>query len=615
MIDEKVADSSAAPGGQRPPAARRIQDAVIRLAGNSQDGIQAIGGFLARLAGRTDKDVMTYMTIPATISGGPSIYQVRLGTGEVLSAGDDVDILVAFYQHSYNDHIATLRDGGILIYDSDGVQPDLSQKRYRSVGVPITSQTVEAIGGTAKDKGKNMFVLGLLARMFDLDVPKLEAMLQGYYKSKGEDVIRNVLGAFNAGYGYDIGKLTDTFEFERSASKTTRRQIVTDGNQAVAYGALAAGIRFGAGYPITPWSSIMEILRAELPKYGGTFVQAEDELAAMAMACGASYAGYLSLTGTSGPGLSLKTEALGWAVMAEMPVVVIDVQRGGPSTGLPTNVEQSDLNIACFGGHGDSPRIVLAPSSVEDCFYTTIEAAKLAREYSCPVVVLTDQALATRFETWEMPDLEKLIQELPLNLSPRGPSYKPYENTTDGIAHHAPPGTPMVDGKYPVVTGLEHDEAGHPASRPANHVMMVAKRRRKLQVLASRLPRAEPYGSPEGNVLLVGWGSSQGPIREAVDKARAKGESVSALHIRYLQPLQPGVGEILEGFNHIFVVELNDEGLYGYGQLGALLRARYCNDKIRGINKTDGLPFKVREILNGVAEKLKQDSEAALSTT
>ncbi len=606
MIDGKVADSASSQGANPSQKPRRIQDTVIRLAGNSQDGIQAIGGFLARLAGRTDKDVMTYMTIPATISGGPSIYQVRLGTGEVLSAGDDVDVLVAFYQHSYNDHVNTLRDGGILIYDSDNVQPDPNQKRYRAAGVPITGLTVEAIGGTAKDKGKNMFVLGLLARMFDLDVPKLETMLQGYYKGKGEDVIRNVLGAFNAGYGYSIGQVTDTFEFVAPAGKKTARQIVTDGNQAVAYGALTAGVRFGAGYPITPWSSIMEILRAELPKYGGIFVQAEDELAAIAMACGASYAGYVALTGTSGPGLSLKTEALGWAVMAEMPVVIVDVQRGGPSTGLPTNVEQSDLNIACYGGHGDSPRIVLAPASVEDCFYTAMEAVKLAREYSCPVILLTDQALATRFETWDMPDFAALVQDILPKFEPHGPNYKPYENSTDGIAHHAPPGTPMVDGKYPIVTGLEHDEAGHPASRPANHVMMVAKRRRKLQVLASRLPKPTVFGPPEGKVLLIGWGSTQGPIREAVEKARAAGESVSALTLRYLQPLQPGIKEILDGFSHVFVVEINDEGLYGYGQLAGVLRATFCDAKIRGINKTDGLPFKVREILSGVEQKLKE---------
>src|SRR5438876_1712740 len=230
------------PGGSAvaAPVSKTIQDVVIRFAGNSQDGIQAIGGFLARLAGRTEKDVMTYMTIPATISGGPSIYQVRLGTGEVLSAGDDVDILVAFYQHSYKDHVGTLRDGGILIYDTDNVQPDPNEKRFRAVGVPITSLTVEAIGGTAKDKGKNMFVLGLMARMFDLDVPKLEAMLQGYYKGKGDDVIRSVQGAFHAGYGYDIGKIVETFKFAPPVAPTGKKKVVTDGNQAIAYGALAA---------------------------------------------------------------------------------------------------------------------------------------------------------------------------------------------------------------------------------------------------------------------------------------------------------------------------------------------------------------------------------------
>lgn len=584
--------------------AQPIQDAVIRFAGNSQDGIQAIGGFLARLAGRTDKDVMTYMTIPATISGGPSIFQVRLGTGEVLSAGDEVDILVAFYQHSYQNHIATLRNGGLLIYDSDAVQPEPNPTRYRALGVPISSQTVEAIGGTGKDKGKNMFVLGLVARLFDLDRTKLEAMLDAYYRNKGDDVVRRVLGAFHAGYAYNLGSLIEEYRFAGTTVRSERQRVVMDGNQALAYGAIAAGIRFGAGYPITPWSTVMEVLRAELPKYGGIFVQAEDELAAIAMACGASYAGHLALTGTSGPGISLKSEAIGWAVMAEIPIVIVDVQRGGPSTGLPTNVEQSDLNLACYASHGDAPRIVLAPADVEDCFYTMIEAARLARDYSCPVIVLTDQALATRVETFPTPDFSRCVCDLSPSFEPRGPNFKPYANTPDGIAHHAPPGTPMVDGKYPVVTGLEHDELGHPASRPANHIMMVAKRRRKLQVLAERLPRPEVYGPAEGNVLLVGWGSTRGPIREAVDRARAEGESVSALHIRYLNPLPPGIGEILEGFHHIFVVELNDEGLYGYGQLAALLRARFCNDKIRGINKTDGLPFKVREILDQMRRKL-----------
>ncbi len=610
MINEKVAEPAAASNKPANTSPRVVKDAVIRLAGNSQDGIQAIGGFLARLAGRTDKDVMTYMTIPATISGGPSIFQVRLGTGEVLSAGDEVDLLVAFYQHSYRDHIDTLRDDGILLYDTDQVKPEASTKRMRAIGVPITSRTIEAIGGTAKDKGKNMFVLGLLARMFDLDVPKLEQMLTAYYKGKGEDVARNVLLAFHAGYGYS---LTETFAFRPATTRTTRGQVVTDGNQAVVYGALAAGVRFGGGYPITPSSTIMEILRQELPKYGGLFVQAEDELAAVAMTCGASYAGYTALTCTSGPGVSLKSEALGWAVMAEIPMVLVDVQRGGPATGLPTNVEQSDLNIARYGSHGDSPRIVIAPCSVEDCFYTTIEAVNLARAYSCPVIVLSDQALATRVETWERPDFKKCVQDISPNFATRGPNFKPYDNAGDGIAHHAPPGTPIADGKYPVVTGLEHDEYGHPAARPANHAMMVAKRRRKLKLLESKLPPPEMHGPNEGNVLLVGWGSTRGPIQEAVDRARAAGESVSAVHLRYLMPLQPGIKEIMEAFNHVFVVELNDEGMYGYGQLAGILRASFCDARIRGINKTDGLPFKVREILERMHQMIKETKNPVLA--
>ena len=252
MTENSSGNSTGTGGIASVPNKQIVQDVVIRFAGNSQDGIQSIGGLLARLAGRTEKDVMTYMTIPATISGGASIFQVRLGTGDVLSAGDDVDILVAFYQHSYKDNIQTLRKGGILLYDSDNVQPDPNDKHFRSVGVPITSRTVEAIGGTAKDKGKNMFVLGLIARTFDLDMPKLETMLQAGYGRKGEDVIRNILGAFHGGYAYDIGKLMETFEFRPQADRAGKKKVVTDGNQAIAYGAIAAGVRFGAAYPITP---------------------------------------------------------------------------------------------------------------------------------------------------------------------------------------------------------------------------------------------------------------------------------------------------------------------------------------------------------------------------
>jgi 2-oxoglutarate ferredoxin oxidoreductase subunit alpha len=369
------------------------------------------------------------------------------------------------------------------------------------------------------------------------------------------------------------------------------------GNEALGYGLIAAGVRFGAAYPITPWSEIMELLRRELPKYGGTFVQCEDEIAAISMAIGASWAGRVAVTGSSGPGLSLKQEALGWAIMAEVPLIVVDVQRGGPSTGLPTSVEQSDLNIACFGGHGDAPRVVIAPAGVEDCFYTAIEAVNMARKYNIPVLILSDQAIATRIEAFAEPNLEKLCQDISPDLS-TVQEYTPYDlDTVTGVTPRKVAGTRILDGKYPVASGLEHDEMGHPTASPKLHTEMTAKRRRKLQNLAAELPVPQVYGPPEGNLLLVGWGSTQGPLREAVDRARAAGDSVSAVQIRYINPLPPGLENIFAGFNHVYVVEMNDEGVYGYGQLAAVLRARFCDAKIRGLNKTDGLTWRVREIL------------------
>jgi len=593
-----MSDSNATSGVSADvPGRSKKSEVVIRFAGNSQDGIQAIGGFLARLAGRSAQEVMTFMTIPSTISGGPSIFQVRIGSGEVLSAGDEADVLMAFYQHSYESHASSVRKGGIIIYDSDHVQanPDW-EKEYRHVGIPISSRTIEAIGGSGKDKGKNIFALGLVAKIFDLNVPKLERLISERFGGKDESVVKNAMMAFHAGYGYSVGNILETFQFVESKNRAGQ-QVVMTGNEALAYGLIAAGVRFGAAYPITPWSEIMELLRRELPKYGGTFVQCEDEIASISMAIGASWAGRVAVTGSSGPGLSLKQEALGWAVMAEVPLIVVDVQRGGPSTGLPTSVEQSDLNIACFGGHGDAPRVVLAPTGVEDCFYTAIEAVNIARNYNVPVVILSDQAIATRIEAFAEPGLEKVCQDISPDLS-TVQEYIPYDlDTISGVTPRKVAGTRILNGKYPVASGLEHDEMGHPTGSPKLHMEMTAKRRRKLQSLAAELPAPQVYGPPEGNLLLVGWGSTQGPLHEAVDRARAAGDSVSAVHIRYLNPLPPGLENIFAGFNHLFVVEMNDEGLYGYGQLGGLLRARFCDGKIRGLNKTDGLTWRVREIL------------------
>src|SRR5581483_5768295 len=289
-----------------------------------------------------------------------------------------------------------------------------------------------------------------------------------------------------SGYGHQVQGLWETFQFQH-AELSGAAQVVMSGNEALAYGLIAAGVRFGAGYPITPWSDIMELLRRELPKYGGTFVQCEDEIASVSMAIGASYGGRVAVTGSSGPGVSLKTEAIGWGVMAEVPVIVVDVQRGGPSTGMPTSVEQSDLNIACFGGHGDSPRVVLAPSSVEDCFYTAVEAVNIARKYSTPVILLTDQGIATRIEAFAYPDLEKVCQDISPDFTAVA-DHKPYDlAAADGITRHVAPGTRIASGKYPVVTGLEHDEIGHPSGSGKLHMQMNAKRRNKLRKLAEEL--------------------------------------------------------------------------------------------------------------------------------
>ncbi len=606
-----------APGPERADLRpENIQDAVIRLAGNSQDGIQTAGAFLARLAGRSDQDVMTYMTIPATISGGPSIFQVRIGSGEVLSAGDEADFLVAFYQHSYQDHIGFVREGGVVLYDSDNVEPNFDDKRFVYVGVPITGLTVEALGGTAKDKGKNIFVLGLITKIFSLDVEKLKKIITEKFAGKDESIVNTALMAFQAGYAYPVGKvLTHQYQFEHIPKEAgARAQITMDGNQALAYGLIAAGVRYGAGYPITPWSSVMETLRRELPKYGGIFVQAEDELGAVSLALGFSYSGYLAVTGSAGPGISLKTEAIGWASMAEIPLVICNIQRGGPSTGLPTNVEQSDLHQAIYGGHGDSPRVVLAAKTVEDCFYIAIEAARIARKYSTPVFILSDTSLATRIEAFDEPDLSKLMVDPKPDLSPRQ-TFKPYP--VDAITQHIPPGTRILDGKYPLLSGLEHDEMGHPTGSPKLHMVMTAKRRNKLRKLAEEIPVPEIYGDKEGEALLVGWGSTYGPIHDAVKQARDHGEKVGAIHLRHIHPLPNGIEKIFAKFKRIVVVEMNDQGVYGFGQLAIILRARYCEPKIESFTKTDGLTFRIKEILDGVfkgrsfaARKIPRDGAA-----
>ncbi|MFV0337318.1 MAG: 2-oxoacid:acceptor oxidoreductase subunit alpha [Chthoniobacterales bacterium] len=584
------------------PVAPALTNAVIRLAGHSQDGIQSIGGFLAQLAGSTAQDVMTYMTIPSTISGGPSIFQVHLGSGEVLHPGDEADTLVTFYQDSYNNHLQSLRDGGICFYDSDHVKEIKEERGIIHLGIPFTSATIEAIGGSAKSRGKNIFVLGMLCAVYRLDREKLVEIISKKFGRKSEDVLRNAMLAFDAGYAYPINDINN-MPMAPGQNDPGIDRISTDGNTMLTLGLIAGGCRYGAAYPITPWSTIMEQLRSELPKYGGMFIQCEDEIAAVSLALGAAYAGHLAITGSSGPGLALKAEALGYASMAELPLVVVNIQRGGPSTGLPTSVEQADLMQAIYASHGDAPRIVLAPRDVEDCFYTAIEACRLAKKYSTPVIILSDQAIATRIEAFPEPDLEKHWIEPTLDISERGADFKPYPLTA--TTHHAPPGSPSAEKKYPTVTGLEHDEWGHPSGNPEMHEKMTAKRRQKLLDLVEELELIEPeiFVDAEGDLLFVGWGSTYGPIKEAAARLRAEGHKVGSLHMRHLHPLRKSLGTIFKKYTHVLVPEMNDSGAYGMGQLATLLRAKTCDSRIQSLNKVQGITFRVRELVTA-AEKL-----------
>jgi 2-oxoglutarate ferredoxin oxidoreductase subunit alpha len=575
-----------------------IPDVAVRLAGYSQDGIQAVGSFMAQLAGRMQLNVMTFMTIPSTIAGGDSVYQVRMGSGPVLSVGDELDVLVAFYQDSFNAQRNLLKKGGILIYDSEQVTLPEDLQECKALGIPLGKSTEAAIGGPGK--GKNIYILGVLTRLLSLDVEKLRVLLEQRFGGKSPVVLKNVLQAFECGYAHEMISVTGGLLQMVPHEVGTVHQITMDGNQSMAYGLLTAGVRYGASYPITPATSIMEILRKELPHFGGIFLQTEDELAAICAAVGMSYGGNLAVTTTSGPGMSLKMEALSYATMAEIPLLVVNVQRGGPSTGIPTQVEQSDLMQAIWGSHGDNPRVVLAAKTVEDCYYCAIEGARIARKYSTPVIILSDQILSTRIVAFREPDVDALWVDPTLDLSDREASFKPYD--LNKITRHAIPGTKMLGGKYPTVTGLEHDEDGKPNPGPKNHMLQVAKRREKIKLVATEAvsPAEEVFGASSGKTLLIGWGSTFGPIREVATILRAKGQDISHYHLRYVNPLPQGITEFLEGYEQIFVIEMNDQGLYGYGQLASHLRSVTCNARIQSITKTDGLTFRVSEIINGL---------------
>ena len=571
------------------------QDLVLRIGGESGEGVISTGELITLAAARAGFWICTFRTYPAEIKGGHAVFQLRLANHPLFTHGDELDILLAFNQEGYDKHHKELRSDGILLHEAEGV--NVSGAAFeRKFPIPLADIAKNQI---KMPLAKNMVALGAMGRLFSIPDQYLQDLVKEKFARKGASVIEKNLQALEAGKSY-IEKNFPDLETLHIPVEKRGEQLVLSGNEAIALGAIVAGCRHYFGYPITPATDIMEFLAAEFPKLGGAVIQAEDEIAALGMAIGASYAGHRTMTATAGPGLSLMTELLGLAGMAEVPVVVADVQRAGPSTGMPTKTEQSDLNLAVYGSHGEAPRIVISPMNVEDCFYQTINAFNLAERYQVPVILLSDTSLAVRNETIPKPDLSKVkrFDRVRFDSGATNGRYRRYEFTDTGVSPMAIPGT--AEGLY-VATGIEHNEAGRPNYDPANHMNMVDKSYRKVRSAVADFPPVETYGDPDAELGIISWGSTLSTVREAVEQARAEGVKVISFYPRVLFPLEDGyLFDKLAKIKRLIVPEVNASG-----QFANLLERGFPGEIIR-LNVYGGLPFKrgtiyekIREVANG----------------
>lgn len=590
------------------------RDLTIRIAGEAGEGVQSTGQLVTQAASRAGFRVLTFYSPPAEIKGGHALFEIRLAREQVYSRGDDVDILLAFNQEAYDRNIDDLRASGLLIYDPAQVAPP-PRHDLRQVSLPITDIAKTQL---RFERGKNVVAFGAASALFGLPTSYLTKLVQDRF-GRYVDVLQKNFDSVNAGATYVEQNIPERDEFRIDAEPLDEHRMVISGNQAISMGAIAVGLKFMAGYPITPASDIMEFLASELPKVGGTVVQAEDEISALGMVLGASYAGAKAMTSTSGPGISLMIEMLGLASMAELPCVLVDAQRGGPSTGMPTRHEQGDLYVAVFAGHGEVPKIVLSPTSVSDCFYQTINAFNLAERYQLPVLLMQDTVLAVRTESIPRPDLSAIevwdretigfhgvnaTELLPEangstngHAGPNGHShgdegYLRYKLTESGVSVTSIPGQP--GGQY-VATGLEHSESAAPAYDRKSHREMTEKRMRKLEHAVRDAPAPDTYGDPDAEIGIVTWGSTTGTIKEAIDVLEARGIDACMIAPRMLWPLPDHqLKDFVQKKRHVFVAEVNYTG-----QLALLLRQRYVRD-VQRINTYEGVPFKVAQIVQAV---------------
>lgn len=582
---------------QQVASSTRTTDVVIRLVGESGEGTVSLGDLVVQMFTALGLDAYTFQTFPAEIKGGTVMYQLRARSGVILSQGDQVDILVALNDEGFGLFGDGLREDGILLYDSDVFTPQPVPGR-KDIPLPVSTlakeqkeavrQEVDAETLKRLPPPKNLIGLGALLQLVGAPLEPAEQKVRDLFGRKGDAVVRMNIGALHRGAQAIIEQLGSA---PAPAVHPVVRQmpaVTVTGNQMVAMGAIAAGLQFFAGYPITPASEILEFLAKELPAFGGDVVQAEDEMAALGMALGASFAGKKAMTATSGPGFSLMVEQINLAGQCEIPVVLVDVQRGGASTGMPTKTSQGDLNLALYGVHNESPRIVLAASSVEDCFWTTIDAVNFAETYQCPVILLSDQSLATRKSTVSPPDLSAvhLTQRLLPDAEALSGVYHRYLDTATGISPMAVPGT--VGGMY-TCSGIEHDEFGDPAYSPQNAARMKDKRFRKFATLLKEhgAEMVRHWGD-EGavDVGIIAFGSTEGVIREATERAQAEGIRIAHLHLRLLNPLPVDViNEFAARCRRILVPELNYSG-----QLAAWIRVNSCIP-METFHRDEGVPF------------------------
>jgi 2-oxoglutarate/2-oxoacid ferredoxin oxidoreductase subunit alpha len=598
---------------------------VIRLAGDSGDGMQLTGNRFTSETASFGNDLSTLPNFPAEIRAptgtlpGVSSFQLHFADHDIMTPGDAPDVLVVMNPAALKANLADLPGGGLLIADSDEFTPrnlakvgyasnpleDGSLEGWQLVTVPLTSMTTEALkdsglGKKEAERSKNMFTLGLLSWMYHRPTEGTIRFLERQFRRTPEIAAANV-AAFRAGYNY--GETTEAFAVSyeiKPAPMTPGLYRNISGNQALAYGIVAAGQRSGlpvflGAYPITPASDILHEL-SKHKAFGVRTFQAEDEIAGIGAAIGASFGGALGVTTTSGPGIALKSEAIGLAVMLELPLVIVDVQRGGPSTGLPTKTEQSDLLQAMFGRNGEAPVPVIAPRSPGDCFDAALEAVRIALTYRTPVFLLSDGYLANGAEPWPVPDVDALPDlRVEFASAPNGKAadgedvFLPYLRDPETLARAwAVPGTAGLQHR---VGGLEKaDRTGNISYDPVNHDLMTRTRQAKVDGIAATLPPTE-VDDPDGDarVAVIGWGSTYGPIGAACRRIRASGRSIAQVHLRHINPMPADLGDILRRYDRVVCPEMN------LGQLALLLRAKYLVD-VESHTSVRGLPFRAAEL-------------------